>query len=564
MAQELINGKYKSFHAFYGRLADNSGTQRRIAESSEPPTAVVPLPPALNSRPGPACGSGERGFQNVSHGKYTSVSSACTTDPHYASRSQSTTVKNYLTVYYQNVRGLRTKTNELRLLLSSCDYDVLVFTETWLRPDIIDSELSSDYSLFRCDRSERTSELSRGGGVLIAIKNNITSTLISLPNSSHLEQVAVRVHLPSRSLYICCIYLRPNSNADVYAAHSAAIGAMSDQVDTTDVIMVLGDYNLPHLRWQCDADLNGYLPSNASSEQEIVLTETLLACGLVQLNNLTNVNGRWLDLLFSNMPDEVEVDEPPHPLLPVDCHHRPFVVLLDARCDVLKAADRPAEVELNFRRCDFDVLNNALASIDWQQHLVNESVDLDMSTFYDKLFEVLVDSRTSPLKEHASENEKSVFKSKTQENRRVLRNMEATYKNLLADTHRAYLQNVQQNLRQNPASFWKYVKSLKAGPRIPSSLQHASKTSSTADEAVELFSDFFQSVYSTSSPAIRPECFQSVNSYDISLPEIRFSIGEVRKALEMSTPQKALERTGFRLYFSKIAQHHWLILFHAS
>ncbi|XP_055543933.1 tRNA-dihydrouridine(16/17) synthase [NAD(P)(+)]-like [Wyeomyia smithii] len=91
--QELINGKYKSFYGnhFHQHCASSplehdprppvSNTRRStvdslttpgrndssIVESSEPPTAVVPLPPALNSRPGLACGSGERGFQNVSH-----------------------------------------------------------------------------------------------------------------------------------------------------------------------------------------------------------------------------------------------------------------------------------------------------------------------------------------------------------------------------------------------------------------------------------------------------------------------------------------------------------------
>lgn len=42
----------------------------------------------------------------------------------------------FLTVYYQNVRGIRTKTNELFLKLSACEYDIIVLTETWLRPDV--------------------------------------------------------------------------------------------------------------------------------------------------------------------------------------------------------------------------------------------------------------------------------------------------------------------------------------------------------------------------------------------------------------------------------------------
>lgn len=96
-----------------------------------------------------------------------------------------------LSIYYQNVRGLRTKIVQLRLLLSSCDYDVLIFTETWLRADIESSEISTDYTLFRCDRNERTSHHSRGGGVLIAVKNRLNCDSIEMTNYERLEQIVV-------------------------------------------------------------------------------------------------------------------------------------------------------------------------------------------------------------------------------------------------------------------------------------------------------------------------------------------------------------------------------------
>lgn len=59
----------------------------------------------------------------------------------------------YLSIYYQNTRGLRTKTEELynNILLSS--YDIIVFTETWLNSNICNSELiDSRYILYRRDR----------------------------------------------------------------------------------------------------------------------------------------------------------------------------------------------------------------------------------------------------------------------------------------------------------------------------------------------------------------------------------------------------------------------------
>lgn len=119
----------------------------------------------------------------------------------------------FLSIYYQNVRGLRTKTSDLKLGLSNCDYDVIVLTETWLRSDISDAELTSDYTLFRCDRSVSTSMFTRGGGVLVAVKSTLRFSEVSLSNCSQLEQVVVCAkltahfrNLPSSELRSCVIF----------------------------------------------------------------------------------------------------------------------------------------------------------------------------------------------------------------------------------------------------------------------------------------------------------------------------------------------------------------------
>lgn len=56
-------------------------------------------------------------------------------------------------MYYQNVRGLNSKThleyNNSALLKS--EYDLIAFTETWLRPDIHSAELFdlNNFNVFR-------------------------------------------------------------------------------------------------------------------------------------------------------------------------------------------------------------------------------------------------------------------------------------------------------------------------------------------------------------------------------------------------------------------------------
>jgi len=80
-----------------------------------------------------------------------------------------------LNIYYQNVRGLRTKLVNLRSFLPLfLSYDILILTETWLIPNIPDSELSLfGYQIFRLDRNIQNSPHSRGGGVFIANQTQI-------------------------------------------------------------------------------------------------------------------------------------------------------------------------------------------------------------------------------------------------------------------------------------------------------------------------------------------------------------------------------------------------------
>lgn len=79
-----------------------------------------------------------------------------------------------LEVLYQNVRGLRTKSDCFSLSLLSLNADVVCTTETWLNSDYLSTEYVVDnYQCFRRDRNFSISGTNRGGGCLIAVKNNI-------------------------------------------------------------------------------------------------------------------------------------------------------------------------------------------------------------------------------------------------------------------------------------------------------------------------------------------------------------------------------------------------------
>ncbi|XP_022827582.1 neuropeptide F receptor-like [Spodoptera litura] len=81
-----------------------------------------------------------------------------------------------LSIYYQNIRGLRTKTDDFYRQLCVNLYDVVILTETWLVNGISDSELFCDrYIVWRRDRDYHRTGQTRGGGVLIAVNKLISA-----------------------------------------------------------------------------------------------------------------------------------------------------------------------------------------------------------------------------------------------------------------------------------------------------------------------------------------------------------------------------------------------------
>lgn len=81
-----------------------------------------------------------------------------------------------MAVYYQNVRGLRTKCKVFSTNLNLNYYDIIGITETWLNDSVFNGELFNDqYVVFRRDRSTSASPKIDGGGSLLAINKNYTS-----------------------------------------------------------------------------------------------------------------------------------------------------------------------------------------------------------------------------------------------------------------------------------------------------------------------------------------------------------------------------------------------------
>ena len=119
-----------------------------------------------------------------------------------------------------NARSLNNKLQDFQAMVYSKDLDIVIVTETWLTPTVLDKEiLPRDYDIYRRDRPTDR----RGGGVLVAIKSDIQNKRRA-DLESNCELVDCEVHPAEGNTFIVCRFYRlpppppppPSSSKDVY------------------------------------------------------------------------------------------------------------------------------------------------------------------------------------------------------------------------------------------------------------------------------------------------------------------------------------------------------------
>lgn len=110
------------------------------------------------------------------------------------------------------------KRDHLYSFIDDIDADVVLLTETWLHKDIPDSEIfppNMNFTLFRRDGKKR-----RGGGVLIAVRNTLSSSLIFHDENIELTWICLSSSSHKSVFRIC--YRAPDSPSHsvvIFASH---------------------------------------------------------------------------------------------------------------------------------------------------------------------------------------------------------------------------------------------------------------------------------------------------------------------------------------------------------
>ncbi|XP_043479942.1 uncharacterized protein LOC122509766 [Leptopilina heterotoma] len=233
-----------------------------------------------------------------------------------------------VSIYYQNVRGVRTKLHLLRQSIPLKDYVIFILSETWLTPAINSSELGfTRYDIFRSDRCVTTSDKKLGGGVLLASKRSLSCTLICHKDKT-LEYTIVKFKFNGSLHIFGAFYIPPNANIEKYNAMCNILEDISFLFPHA-VISILGDFNMPYAIWDTNHNDDpscfakpGLLKLHCDVAENVPNTIDFLA--LKQINYIVNSQNNLLDLIFTNSI-EFTLSKVTDPLLPLDNFHPVFV-----------------------------------------------------------------------------------------------------------------------------------------------------------------------------------------------------------------------------------------------
>ena len=254
-----------------------------------------------------------------------------------------------------NIQSLRSKVDELNLIITTKNVDIACLTETWLSNEIDDDLVNiGGYTLTRNDRFQR-----RGGGTALYIRNGITFTVQSIGDCLPLEIEGTFVDFPQLNIAILCVYIPPRLISEIQNDIKICIDDIIDnhaKFFPSRKMIVLGDFN--------DFDVN-----SISDDHTLI--------------DIVDKPTRGDSIL-----DHILISESLIPSYMSDCSQLEFEspigksdhlsLILSPNKRLVKYNDvRVCEV-YDYRASNIQILRNNADNIDWE-NLVDLNADVDLS-----------------------------------------------------------------------------------------------------------------------------------------------------------------------------------------
>lgn len=442
------------------------------------------------------------------------------------------------------------KLSSLHLLLNQELYDVIFVTETWLSKKVTNALLlgSSNYEVFRCDRVGKS-----GGGCAIFVLSPISARLV--PSDGKTECCCIDVSHNNSSLRCAVFYRPPNSGRVGLSALCRQISQL--RLSSENEFLCVGDGNAKSIDW---------VNHICNDPLETLLMETASSLNLTQVVTQPTRGQNILDIvLTSDSSLTCTVSEPflfsDHNSIKIEI---PFSV---PRNEILTKKVR------NYRKGDYERIQNEIISIDWHQTYVNCD---NVETFWRLLHCFLMEcvSKFVPMKTIATnafllpiglrklESRRSLMFNRYGPQSRHFKKAESHY----ARAMRKYVCSVEDDILRDgdKTRFYSFMKAkLKRKETIPDLVSHDSIASSDREKAVA-FSKFFCSVYTRDNGILDHFPVRSPITFD----GISFEPTHIRYALKMMKPKMSSGSDLLPAFFykklAKVIDTPLSLLFHFS
>jgi Reverse transcriptase (RNA-dependent DNA polymerase) len=442
--------------------------------------------------------------------------------------------------YYQNARGLNTKTTDFLLSSSLSEFHLIAITESWLQSNVMSSELfDANYLVFRQDRNLAANNVSRGGGVMLGVREDCDALELNLTRFRNLfsaiDLLGVKLIHNFKTIYVFVVYVPPNVDINQFQLFLETLECLEYLLDAN--MLVLGDFNQPSFVSRDDP----LLVENSSLS---LLRQFENFFDLKQYNPIHNSTGRILDLVYSNINCTIQRNT--LPFIAEDRYHPALEISLSLQNCTPNVNYNENLLSYNFKRADFHDLYNEILITEWDFLESIPDVDDALNRFYSLLYEIInkhVPRYPNFQRKYPPWFSKDIISKIKQKNKlfqKIKRfnldfhkkQFQLLRKKIKTEIKFAYQQFVSESensIIADPSKFWDFIHSKKGTSRIPGILQFNGVELNTPSGIVNGFANFFSSVYSIPNSVIN--CNEVIVSNNPTINIDSFSEEEVAKAL---------------------------------
>ena len=369
-----------------------------------------------------------------------------------------------------------------------------------------------------------------GGGVLLAIRNDLDLTCKQVKLNSGAEIIAVEFTTTTGLKFIICTCYRVGTLGRENLENIKTSLSTLLKRRRLSKIFFIGDLNFPGIAW------NKLKTSDPLEQSSIDMFTDL---GLAQMVfEPTHVSGNTLDILLMNSTTSIsnlKVGEKDS-----FCRSDHFPIQFEIKAKVQKR--KPVKrISYNFKTANWDMLNHALSQTNWDAMLSCTEPDIGWKKFKDKVFEI---SDKYMKKSHVKNDGQDPWfdsecydafrnKMRLHKNRKNSDNDNLKFSLARKKFKKIVAQKMRETLHDDDDSslitkkFWSYAKSKSGSQRIPEFVSYKGVVRNNSEDQANLFNKFFFEQFSDESSYNIDISYDNDSDFDID-----FSPGKVQKLLE--------------------------------